>query len=94
MVHFRGGRASINIDAYPNLDAFFEDLGKVYRDEIKALVEAGATFIQLDDTNLAYLCDDKMREAARGRGDDPDTVRHPALLNAADIHSCRSSTQL
>lgn len=47
MVHFRGGRASINIDAYPNLDAFFEDLAQVYRDEIKALAEAGATYVQV-----------------------------------------------
>src|SRR5688572_13668654 len=30
----------------------------------------------MDDTNLAYLCDMKMREAARARGDDPDELPH------------------
>ena len=39
-------------------------------------VAAGCTYVQLDDTNLAYLCDDKMRESARGRGDDPDELPH------------------
>lgn len=43
MVHFRGGRASIDINSYPNMDSFFEDLAQVYRDEIKALYEAGVS---------------------------------------------------
>ena len=38
--------------------------------------QAGCTYVQMDDTNLAYLCDDKMREAARSRGDDPDELPH------------------
>ena len=74
MVHFRGGRASIDIAAYPDLDVFFEDLARVYQEEIDALYKAGARFIQLDDTNLAYLCDEKMRQAARDRNDDPDEL--------------------
>ena len=59
MAHFRGGRAGIDIESYPDLDVFFEDLAQVYRDEIAALYAAGARYIQLDDTNLAYLCDPK-----------------------------------
>lgn len=50
MVHFRGGRAAIDIESYPDLDVFFEDLAEVYRQEIKALYEAGCRFIQFDDT--------------------------------------------
>jgi 5-methyltetrahydropteroyltriglutamate--homocysteine methyltransferase len=74
MVHFRGGRASIDIDSYPDLDVFFDDLAKVYQTELDALYAAGARFVQLDDTNLAYLCDEKMRDEARARGDDPDEL--------------------
>ena len=46
---------------------------------------AGCTYVQMDDTNLAYLCDDKMREAARTRGDDPNELprRYARLINAA-----------
>ena len=75
MVHFRGGRAAIDIESYPDLDLFFEDLAQCYRDEINALYAAGCRYIQLDDTNLAYLCDPKMRAAAVERGDDPNECR-------------------
>jgi 5-methyltetrahydropteroyltriglutamate--homocysteine methyltransferase len=74
MVHFRGGRASIDLDAYPDLDVFFDDLARVWQLELDALYAAGARFVQLDDTNLAYLCDEEMREAARARNEDPDTL--------------------
>jgi 5-methyltetrahydropteroyltriglutamate--homocysteine methyltransferase len=74
MVHFRGGRASIDIDSYPDLDVFFDDLATVYQKELEALYQAGARFVQLDDTNLAYLCDEGMRNEARERGDDPDEL--------------------
>src|SRR5689334_2197140 len=74
MVHFRGGRAAIDIQAYPDMEEFFADLAQCYRDEIKSLYGAGCRYIQLDDTNLAYLCDSKMREGARSRGDDPDAL--------------------
>jgi 5-methyltetrahydropteroyltriglutamate--homocysteine methyltransferase len=75
MLHFRGGRAGINRDAYPELDPeFYDDVARAYGDELNALYQAGCRYVQLDDTNLAYLCDPKMREAARARGDDPDEL--------------------
>ena len=85
MLHFRGGREGISKEAYPDLDAFFDDVAKAYREEIKQLGDAGLTYLQLDDTNLAYLCDPKMREAARGRGLDPDHLPrdYAKLINAA-----------
>jgi 5-methyltetrahydropteroyltriglutamate--homocysteine methyltransferase len=85
MLHFRGGRAAISQDAYPDLEAFYEDVAACYRAELRALGEAGCTYVQLDDTNLAYLCDPKMREGARSRGDDPDELprRYAQLINAA-----------
>ena len=77
MLHFRGGRAGISKAHYPELDpAFYDDVAKAYGDELRSLAEAGCTYVQMDDTNLAYLCDDKMREAARQRGDDPNELPH------------------
>jgi 5-methyltetrahydropteroyltriglutamate--homocysteine methyltransferase len=77
MLHFRGGRGGISKDAYPELDpAFYDDVAKAYGDELRALAAAGCRYVQMDDTNLAYLCDPKMREAARLRGDDPNELPH------------------
>jgi 5-methyltetrahydropteroyltriglutamate--homocysteine methyltransferase len=85
MLHFRGGRDAISREAYPDLEEFFADVATAYRAELKALGDAGCTYVQLDDTNLAYLCDPKMREGARARGDDPDELprRYARLINAA-----------
>ena len=103
MVHFRGGRAGIDIEAYPDLDDFFADLAAVYRAEIEALYAASCRYIQLDDTNLAYLCDPVMRQGAIDRGDDPDELprAYASLINAAldgrpddltvGIHLCRGN---
>ena len=77
MLHFRGGRAGISREAYPELDpVFYDDVAKAYGDELRSLAAAGCTYVQMDDTNLAYLCDEKMREAARQRGDDPNELPH------------------
>lgn len=103
MAHFRGGRAGIDIESYPDLDDFFEDLAQAYRDELAHLYEAGCRYVQLDDTNLAYLCDPKMRQGAIERGDDPDELprTYAALINATirdtpedmvtAVHLCRGN---
>jgi len=85
MLHFRGGRAAISKEAYPDLEDFYRDAASCYRAELKALADAGCTYLQLDDTNLAYLCDPKLREGARSRGDDPDELprRYARVINAA-----------
>jgi 5-methyltetrahydropteroyltriglutamate--homocysteine methyltransferase len=74
MVHFRGGRKAIDIQAYPEMEGFFDDLARVYREEVQSLYDSGCRYLQMDDTNLAYLCDPKMREGARARGEDPDAL--------------------
>lgn len=84
MLHFRGGRAGISREAYPELDPeFYDDVAKAYGDELRSLSAAGCNYVQMDDTNLAYLCDEKMREAARQRGDDPNELphRYAAFIN-------------
>ena len=103
MVHFRGGRQAIDIEAYPDMDEFFEDLAQCYRDEINSLYQAGSRYIQMDDTNLAYLCDPKMRAGVRERGDDPNELPHAysELINSVvdgrpddltiAVHMCRGN---
>lgn len=103
MVHFRGGRKAIDIESYPDMDEFFEDLSQCYRDEIDALYQAGCRYIQMDDTNLAYLCDPKMRAGAIERGDDPDELprTYATLINSVidgrpddltvGVHLCRGN---
>ncbi|HEX6362305.1 MAG TPA: 5-methyltetrahydropteroyltriglutamate--homocysteine S-methyltransferase [Albitalea sp.] len=77
MLHFRGGRAGISRDAYPELvPDFYDDVAKAYGEELRSLYDAGCRYVQMDDTNMAYLCDEKMREAARQRGDDPNELPH------------------
>ena len=103
MLHFRGGRSAISRDAYPDLEAFYADVAAGYADELQSLADAGCTYVQLDDTNLAYLCDETMREGARQRGDDPNELprRYARLINAAIakrpasmkvcVHLCRGN---
>jgi 5-methyltetrahydropteroyltriglutamate--homocysteine methyltransferase len=103
MVHFRGGRQAIDADAYPDLDEFFADLARVYREEVEALYAAGCRYLQLDDPNLAYLCDPKLRRQVRERGDDPARLlsTYAGLINAVidrrpedlavAIHLCRGN---
>jgi 5-methyltetrahydropteroyltriglutamate--homocysteine methyltransferase len=89
MLHFRGGRAGISRDAYPELDpAFYDDVARAYGDELKSLADAGCTYVQMDDTNMAYLCDEKMRQAARQRGDDPNELphRYATFINKVVAH--------
>ena len=104
MLHFRGGRAGISRAHYPELDPdFYDDVARAFGDELHSLAAAGCTYVQLDDTNLAYLCDERMREAARQRGDDPNELPHryagfinkvvaykPAGMTLA-MHLCRGN---
>ncbi|NQV55436.1 MAG: 5-methyltetrahydropteroyltriglutamate--homocysteine S-methyltransferase [Rhodospirillales bacterium] len=105
MTHFRGGREAINKDAYPEMEDFFADMARIYREELADLAEAGNRYVQFDDTNLAYLCDPKMRENARQLGEDPDELpaTYAALINASIkdrhpdqavcVHLCRGNAK-
>ena len=103
MLHFRGGRRAISGDVYPDLDAFYADLAAAYRAEVRDLAGRGCRYLQMDDTNLAYLCDDGIRAATRARGDDPDGLPrlYCRLINeaiagrpddmAVCVHLCRGN---
>jgi 5-methyltetrahydropteroyltriglutamate--homocysteine methyltransferase len=103
MLHFRAGREGISEEAYPDMAEFFADVGAAYREEIGQLADAGLRYLQLDDTNLAYLCDETQRENARKRGMDPDEAPrlYASLINSAirdvpedmvtAVHLCRGN---
>jgi 5-methyltetrahydropteroyltriglutamate--homocysteine methyltransferase len=102
-LHFRGGRQAIEKSVYPDMEAFFVDLGDAYTKAVRTFGVAGCTYLQLDEVFVAYLCDDAQRQMLRDRGDDPDTLLHvyADLVNAAcagrtpdmtiSMHLCRGN---
>ena len=103
MVHYRGGRAAVNEDVYPDMDDFWNDLTSAYADEVRALGELGCTYLQFDDTSLAYLNDPKQREHVAALGGDAEHqhetyIRHinealedrPAGMTVT-THMCRGN---
>jgi methionine synthase II (cobalamin-independent) len=85
MLHYRGGRTVIDQAAYPEMEAFWHDLAEVYRQEIAGLAALGCTYLQLDDTSLAYLNDPAQRayvESIDGDGEHQHLV-NIRLINQA-----------
>jgi 5-methyltetrahydropteroyltriglutamate--homocysteine methyltransferase len=99
----RTGRGPISRTAYPSLDAFFADLGAVYRKAVRAFADAGCRYLQLDEVFVAMLCDETYRTAVKERGDDPDRLGeiYGDLINQAmsdipadmtiTMHLCRGN---
>ena len=85
VLHFRGGRKGISKTVYPELDAFFDDLAKAYKNAVAAFYKAGCRYLQFDDTVWAYLCSQKELEQARQRGDDPSNLQqtYARVINEA-----------
>jgi 5-methyltetrahydropteroyltriglutamate--homocysteine methyltransferase len=101
--HFRQGRVMVSKDAYPDMDAFFDDIAATWRKAIRAFYDVGCRYLQLDDTAWSMMCDPKERAASAGRGDNPDKlpeiyahVTRAALEGkpadmAITMHSCRGN---
>ncbi|QYN24625.1 5-methyltetrahydropteroyltriglutamate--homocysteine S-methyltransferase [Amycolatopsis sp. DSM 110486] len=85
MIYYRGGRAAVSETVYPDLEEFFADLATAYAAQLTAMGELGCTYLQLDDTSLAYLNDPAQRELVARMGGDPDTLhlRNIQQINAA-----------
>jgi len=71
MLHYRGGREAISRDVYPEMEEFWSDLKQVYATQVAGLAELGCTYLQLDDTSLAYLNDPAQQDHVRRLGGDP-----------------------
>ncbi|MGI5152647.1 5-methyltetrahydropteroyltriglutamate--homocysteine S-methyltransferase [Plantactinospora sp. CA-294935] len=72
MVHYRGGRAAIDTAVYPDLDQFWTDLSAAYAEQVRRLADLGCSYLQFDDTSLAYLNDPRQREMVAAQGGDPE----------------------
>ncbi|HKF81125.1 MAG TPA: 5-methyltetrahydropteroyltriglutamate--homocysteine S-methyltransferase [Thermoleophilaceae bacterium] len=79
MVHYRGGAAAVDPEVYPDQDAFWRDLTAAYREQVRRVAELGCTYLQFDDTSLAYLNDPKQRQMMAERGEDAEHL-HEAYI--------------
>jgi 5-methyltetrahydropteroyltriglutamate--homocysteine methyltransferase len=103
VLHFRAGREAIDKTAYPEMDAFWIDLGRAYAGAVGAFAAAGCKFLQLDEVDIAYLCDPKQLEMLRARGEDTEPLlqQYADLINASikgrpadmtiGMHLCRGN---
>jgi 5-methyltetrahydropteroyltriglutamate--homocysteine methyltransferase len=103
MVHYRGGKAAVDPEVYSDLDSFWADLVAAYREEVRRLGELGCTYLQFDDTSLAYMNDPHQREYIASIGGDPERqhveyIRHinEALAGRPEgmsvtTHMCRGN---
>ncbi len=103
--HFFRFREGVSDSVYPDLDEFFVDVARVYREELAELAERGATYVQLDSVSIPLLCDPTHRDAFRARGYDPGAFvsRYVDLFNEAvrgkpealtlGVHFCRGNNQ-
>jgi 5-methyltetrahydropteroyltriglutamate--homocysteine methyltransferase len=75
LIHMYGcGNQGLLQGYYRDLDAFWADVITAYRQEVNALVKAGATYIQFDDTSIAFLCDPVHRGTVERWGTAPDDL--------------------
>jgi 5-methyltetrahydropteroyltriglutamate--homocysteine methyltransferase len=103
VLHFRGGRQAIDPAIYPDLDGFFADLGTAYHDAVQAFAAAGCRYLQLDEVNIAYLCDPEQIAALKARGEHVEGLLqiYADLINRAiagrpadmtvSMHLCRGN---
>jgi 5-methyltetrahydropteroyltriglutamate--homocysteine methyltransferase len=103
VLHFRQGRRAISKDAYPDLDAFFDDVADAYRKALRAFYDAGCCYPQLDDTTWSMMCDERGLAHSRERGDEPEKLpaAYARMINRAlagrpadmtvTMHSCRGN---
>jgi 5-methyltetrahydropteroyltriglutamate--homocysteine methyltransferase len=89
--------------AYGNVESFFADLAKIFREEISELAAAGCRYIQLDEVAVALLCDPAIRDKVKAAGSDPDELvdLYIASINDAvaaapagvtfGVHMCRGN---
>lgn len=102
-IYGRPARPPIDADVYPDLDAFFVDLGRAYREAVNAFADAGCRYLQLDEVFIAMLCDEGYRRQMLERGDDPGALLrlYGSLINRAiadvpddmtiTMHLCRGN---
>ena len=102
-LHMRGGRKVVNAVAYPDVEEFWSDIARAYREEIRDLAAAGCTYLQIDDVSFACLCDEGIRAQVQRDGEDPAKLpsKYAAVINSllkdrptslgVTMHTCRGN---
>lgn len=102
---FAGGDKAILSAYYDDIDEFWEDLVKAYRQELDALVTAGARYIQLDDVSIPFLCDPSLTSVFQswGSGNEQLLSTYAQRINQAleglpgdvtvTMHQCRGNRE-
>ena len=103
LINYRGGRAAIDASAYPDIDEFWNDVGAVFAEEVAELGQLGCTYLQIDDTSLAYVNDPRQRAYITQMGGDGEhahltyiktfnaaLVRKPPTMTVC-THMCRGN---
>jgi 5-methyltetrahydropteroyltriglutamate--homocysteine methyltransferase len=103
VVHFRGGRRAIDAKTYPDMDMFFADLAEAYHGAVQAFAGAGCRYLQLDEVNIAYLCDPEQIAGLVARGEHVENLlqTYGSIINRAiegrpadmtiSMHLCRGN---
>ena len=88
---------------YPDMAGFFADLGAAYNAAVRDFAAAGCRYLQLDEVNIAYLCDPEQLAQLRNRGEQVEGLleTYADLINAAiagwpadmtvSMHLCRGN---
>jgi 5-methyltetrahydropteroyltriglutamate--homocysteine methyltransferase len=105
VVHFRGGRRAIDAKTYPDMDMFFADLATAYQGAVRSFAAAGCRYLQLDEVNIAYLCDPEQIASLVARGEHVENLLqvYGDMINTAidgrpsdmtiSMHLCRGNFQ-
>jgi 5-methyltetrahydropteroyltriglutamate--homocysteine methyltransferase len=103
-IHFRIAQEDILVPEYRNdAEAYFADITAAYKKAVDAFYAAGCRYLQMDDIFFAYLCDPKIREERKAKGEDPDwligkyaQMMHDAIVDRPKdmligMHMCRGN---
>jgi 5-methyltetrahydropteroyltriglutamate--homocysteine methyltransferase len=102
-MHFYRCNDFVDRTIYPDEDGFFNDLARIFQEEIADLAEAGCGYVQLDEVAVALLCDPAICDEVKRSGSNPDTLvdLYIASINQAvskcpanmtvGVHMCRGN---
>ena len=102
-LHMRGGRRVVNESVYPDVEEFWSDITRAYREEIRDLAAAGCSYLQIDDVSFACLCDEGIRAQVKRDGEEPAKLpaKYAQIINriiqgrspslSVTLHTCRGN---
>ncbi len=102
-LHMRGGRKVVDAKAYPDIEEFWSDITRAYREEIRDLAAAGCSYLQIDDVSFACLCDEGIRAQVKRDGEDPAKLpaKYASVISSllkgkpgsmgVTMHTCRGN---